>query len=78
MALQNFFVKTDNYRRATPNQTSGREMRTEFYMRNNGESRLVVTIIGIQNIGSTISARVIVKDPDTGLTVFDTFLTCFK
>lgn len=71
MALQNFFTKTNNFKRATPNQTSGKEMYTEFYMKSEGESKLVVTIIGIEVSKNVISTRVIVRNPFTDEVEFD-------
>ena len=78
MALQNFFTKTNNFKRATPNQTSGKEMYTEFYMKSEGESELVVTIIGIEVSKNVISTRVIVRNPFTDEVVFNNTFVCQK
>lgn len=75
MAYQNFFATATNGRRATPAQTSGKEVSSEFRMRNHGESAQIVKVEGILNDDGTITAHVVVKDPD-GNTVLCKSFTC--
>lgn len=78
MAYQNFFASTDNYRRKTPAQASGKGLTNEFRMRKDGDSMQVVQIIGTDNNDGTITTRVMVFDPNTGETVFNQSFTCDK
>lgn len=68
MAYQNFFATSNNGRRATPAQCSGKEVTSEFRMRNEGSSELVCSCEGIINPDNTITTIVTVH-LDNGETV---------
>jgi hypothetical protein len=72
MAYQNFFCKADNTSRQNPAQVSGKNLYTEFRMRKEGESALVVDCAGYPDSQEKdkIIVRVTVYNPATGQQVF--------
>lgn len=64
MAYQNFFTKSDNYKRRVPVQVSGKELKSEFRMRNDGRSSLVVECVGTEVNDKEIKVTVVVHDPN--------------
>lgn len=70
MAYQSFFAKSDNGKRQSPAQCSGKNVDCEFRCRVDGESVQVVLIEGIDNEDKTLTTRVTVYDPNTGAKVF--------
>ena len=78
MSYQNFFASAETGRRKTPAQTSGKEITSEFRMRNEGCSAQVTKCIGNDNLDGTITTCVIVTDPDTGEIVFNRAFVCKK
>ena len=78
MAYQNFFSSATNYRRQNPATTSGKEVSSEFRMRNEGSSALVCSCEGVNHGDGTISTTVTVRDPNTGDTKFTETFTCKK
>lgn len=70
MALQSFFAKSDNGKRQSPAQCSGKNVYSEFRCRVNGDSQLVLKCRGIDNADGTLTTTVYVYDPNTGDIVF--------
>ena len=70
MAYQSFFAKSDNGKRQTPAQCSGKNVYSEFRCRVNGDSQLVLNCRGIDNEDGTLTTTVYVYDPNTGDIVF--------
>jgi hypothetical protein len=76
---QNFFASATNYKRQSPAQTSGKELSSEFRMRNNGASAQVVSCTGsYDDKAGTVTTFVRVMNPSTGEVVFHQSFTCPK
>ena len=76
--MQNFFTKGTNHRRVNPAQVSGKELFSEFRMRNNGSSVQIVSVKGVEtDVKNEIAAHVVVCNPDGDVVFEDTFL-CTK
>lgn len=71
MAMQNFFATSDNYRRQSPAQSSGKELRGEVRIKKEGQSIQVVRYDGIELNKDEISLNVVITDPETGEQVFN-------
>ena len=71
MAMQNFFATSDNYRRQSPAQCSGKELRGEVRIKKEVQSIQVVRYDGIELNKDEISLNVVITDPETGEQVFN-------
>ena len=71
MAMQNFFATSDNYRRQSPAQCSGKELKGEVRIKKEGQSIQVVRYDGIELNKDEISLNVVITDPETGEQIFN-------
>lgn len=58
MAYQNFYSESDNGKRRSPATCSGKEITSEFRMRNNGTSELTVECKGYEKADGTLTTVV--------------------
>lgn len=71
MALQNFFATSNNKKRQSPVQCSGKELKGEVRIKKEGQSVEVVRYWGIELDNNEISISIVVTDPHTGEQVFN-------
>ena len=75
MAYQNFFASGTNYRRVSPAQVSGKELSSEFRMRNEGSNVQIVSVKGyVTDKKGEIATHVVVRNPDGDVVFEDTFV----